>query len=291
MPHSKLSWIALTALMLITQAGRAASSDDEPALNGLKGPAKVHLGNVAQVDVPVDYQFLDGKRTREIMKAMGEPTSGHELGWILPSTTNEHCSVIFEFNETGYVKDDDKDKLDADKLLASFKKGTAEANKERVRAGSSPLEIVGWEVPPRYDATTHNLEWAIRATSDGQPILNYNTRLLGRKGVMEVVLIVDPDKLNETLPKFRNILAGYTFGSGQTYAEYRPGDKVAKYGLAGLVLAGAAVGAAKLGLFGPLLLLLKKAWKLVVLAVAAIATGIKKFFSKIFGRKQSGINQ
>src|SRR5262249_12484185 len=148
--------------------------------------------------------------------------------------------------------------------------------KERVSAGNPPLQIVGWEVPPKYDETTHNLEWAIRGTSEGEPILNYNKRLLGRKGGMEVVLIIEPDKLNSTLPAFRNLLAGYTYQSGQTYAEYKPGDKVAKYGLAGLVLAGAAVGAAKLGLLGPLLLILKKAWKLVVLAVAAVAASLKK---------------
>jgi uncharacterized membrane-anchored protein len=45
-----------------------------------------------------------------------------------------------------------------------------------------------------------------------------------------------------------------------------------------LVVGGAAVGAAKLGLFATLAVLLKKAWKLVVIAVVAIATGIKKFF-------------
>jgi uncharacterized membrane-anchored protein len=242
------------------------------------------------VDVPVGYQFMDGKTTRDLMKAMGEPTSGHELGLMMP--TNDEWSVIFEFNETGYVKDDDKDKLDADKLLTAIKRGTEAANKDRVSAGNPPLQIVGWEVPPKYDETTHNLEWAIRATSDGQPILNYNTRLLGRKGVMEVVLIIEPDKLAETLPSFRQLLAGYNYQGGQSYAEYRPGDKVAKYGLAGLVLAGAAVGAAKLGLLGPLLLILKKAWKLVVLAIAAVAASFKKLFNKIFSRKdESGMHQ
>ena len=62
-------------------------------------------------------------------------------------------------------------------------------------AGRPPLQIVGWEVPPQYNETTHNLEWAIRATVEGKPILNYNTKLLGRKGVMETVLVVDPDEL------------------------------------------------------------------------------------------------
>ena len=259
-----------------------------PKLNVLRGPAKAVLEGVAQIDIPAGYTFIDGKSTRELMKALGEPSSGHELGLLSP--TNRDWSLIFEFSNIGYVKDDEKDKLDADKLLESIKRGTAEANKERVRAGHRPLEVVGWEVPPKYDSVTHNLEWSVRATSDDRPILNYNTRLLGRKGVMEVVLIVEPDKLPATLPVFRNLLTGYSFLTGQNYAEYRPGDKVAKYGLAALVLGGTAVGAAKLGLLGPVLLFFKKAWKLVVIAIAALAASLKKFFGKLFGRKgESGM--
>src|SRR5262249_13164281 len=156
----------------------------------------------------------------------------------MPTSTNKQWSVIFEFNDIGYVKDTDKDDLtkNADKLLAAIKRGNAQANKERERNGNPPLEIVGWETPPRYDPTTHNLEWCIRAPSAGKAILNYNTRLLGRKGVMEVVLVVDPEDLESTLPEFRKLLTGYTFDTGQTYAEFRSGDKVAKYGLAALVL-------------------------------------------------------
>ncbi len=263
-------------------------ADSGPKLNVLQGPAKAVLEGVAQVDVPAGYSFIDAKGTRALMKALGEPTSGRELGLLSP--TNREWSVIFEFSNIGYVKDDEKDKLKPDELLESIKRGTAEANKERQRAGHSPLEIVGWEVPPKYDETTHNLEWAIRATSEGRPLLNYNTRLLGRKGVMEVVLIVEPEKLPNTLPIFRKLLAGYSFASGQTYAEYRPGDKVAKYGLAALVLGGTAVGAAKLGLLGPLVLFFKKAWKLVVVAIAAVAASFKKLFAKLFGRKgESGM--
>src|SRR6266436_5161413 len=133
---------------------------------------------------------------------------------------------------------------------------------------------------------------SVRATSEGRPVLNYNTRLLGRKGVMEVVLVVDPEKLPETLPVFRTLLAGYSLSSGQTYAEYRPGDKVAKYGLAALVVGGGAVAAAKLGLLAPLILILKKAWFLIVGAIAAAATSLKKFLGKIFGHKdESGMQR
>ncbi len=261
----------------------AADSKSKPGV--LEGPGKARMEKVAELDVPEGYVFLDGKTTRALMKKAGEPTSGDEYGTLMP--TNESFTVMFEYSDIGFVKDDDKDSLNADKLLEAYKRGTAEANKQRARADIPPLEIVGWELPPRYDATTHNLEWAIRATSAGEPILNYNTKLLGRKGVMEVILIVEPQKLKDTLPTFRNLVAGYSFQTGQTYAEYRPGDKVAKYGLAALVVGGAAVGAAKLGMFAWLAVLLKKAWKLIVLAVAAVATFIKKTFRRLFGKGEA----
>ena len=287
MSYSKLLVLLAWSLGLAVFPVSAQKPRSGEKLNVLRGPAKAGLEGIAKVEVPPGYIFLDGKTTRAMMKDSGEPSTGREYGSLMP--TNGGWEVMFEYDDVGFVKDDEKDKLDADKLLASIKRGTAEANKERVRMGNSPLEIVGWEQPPKYDAATHNLEWAIRATSEGRPLLNYNTRLLGRKGVMEVVLIVEPDKLPETLPAFRNLLAGYAFTTGQTYAEYRPGDKVAKYGLAALVVGGAAVGAAKLGLFAWLAVFLKKGWKLVVVVFAALAASIKKIFAKIFGgRSQPG---
>jgi uncharacterized membrane-anchored protein len=266
----------LIGLALHALSAFAAEQQDAIKSKLVQGPAKVSLDKVSSLALPAGYNFLDGKSTRELMEAVGEPTSGQEMGMIMP--TNREFTVVFEFSEIGFVKDDDKDKLDADKLLDSIRKGTAEANKMRAKAGNPPLEIVGWEIPPKYERESHNLEWAIRATSGGEPLLNYNTRLLGRKGVMEVVLIVDPDRLSDTLPEFRKVLAAHAFQTGESYAEYRPGDKVAKYGLAALVVGGAAVGAAKLGLFATLAVLLKKAWKLIVVAVVAVAGGIKKMF-------------
>lgn len=246
------------------------------------GPTNANLGASGKIQVPEGFVLLDGATTRKRLKAVGEPTSGNEVGWLIP--TNGDWSVMFEFNDIGYVKDDEKDKLNADKLLASIKAGNDQANKEREKAGKPRVEVVGWDIPPHYNEETHNLEWAIRGSVEGEPLLNYNTRLLGRKGVMEVVLIVDTNSVAAALPQFQNLLAGYSFQTGQSYAEYRQGDKVAKYGLAALVVGGAAVGAAKLGLLTPIILILKKAWKLVVIAFAAVVGFFKKTFRKITGK-------
>jgi uncharacterized membrane-anchored protein len=275
--------LALAALSL-----SAAETKSGPKLKVVHGPAKGQLESAAQIEVPQGYVFLDAKSCQAMRKAQGEPVSGNEAGWLEP--TNENWAVAFEFDAIGYVKDDEKDKLDADKLLETIKRGTAAANKERERGGNPPIEVVGWEIPPKYDPVTHNLEWAIRGSVEGRQILNYNTRLLGRKGVMEVVLIVEPEKLAQTLPTFRKLLTGYSFQTGQSYAEYRAGDKVAKVGLAALIAGGAAVGAAKLGLFAWLAVFFKKAGKFIVVGFVAVAAFFKRIFGRIFGgRRETGM--
>lgn len=277
-------WLALT-LVSLPLASRAADPDQKGKVKFTLGPATARMEDIATINVPQGYVFLDGKTVRDMLKQAGEPVSGEECGSI--SATNEDWEVLFRFDKVGYVKDDEKDSLNADKLLEAIKRGTAEANKYREKNGLPPMQVIGWEQPPKYNPETHNLEWAIRGSSGGEQILNYNTRLLGRKGVMEAVLIVAPEKLQETMPAFKQLLAGYNFQTGQSYAEYRSGDKVAKYGLTALVVGGAAVGAAKLGLFAWAAVFLKKAWKLVIIAVAAVASFFKKMFARLSGKDSS----
>ena len=276
--------ILIATLVVITLFTTSLDAQDEKPRRprGLEGPATAQLGGIAEIMVPVGHVFFDGKTTREMMEASGEPVGGNEVGFLSP--TNRGWAVYFQYNDSGYVKDDDKDKLDADKLLKSIKKGNDAGNEYRKEHGNPTLEIVGWDQKPAYDSTTHNLTWAIRATCQGEQIVNYNTRLLGRKGVMEVILVCDPADLPKHLPEFNTLLAGYKFSTGETYAEYKPGDKVAKYGLGALVLGGAAVGAAKLGLLAWLGVFLKKGFKFVILVVVAIAALWKKIFSKLFNR-------
>lgn len=275
--------IAIALALAFVAVSSRAPGADKPEFDVLNGPVTAKLGTVSQIEVPEGFVFLDGNGTRALLAASGERTSGNELGFLRP--TNAPWSVFFEFDEIGYVKDAEKEKLDADALLDSIKRGTEAQNKNREAAGHPPLIVVGWEQPPKYNPESQNLEWAIRATSEGQPILNYNTRLLGRKGAMEVVLVCDPDDLAATLPAYKKLLADHKFGTGESYAEYRPGDKVAKYGLAALVVGGAAVGAAKLGLFAWLAVFFKKGFKVIIIALIAVVAMFKNVIAKILGRR------
>jgi uncharacterized membrane-anchored protein len=236
-----------------------------------KGPSIGELGISAQVNVPDGYLFAGASDTRAIMEANRNPLTGKEVGFVAPG--GENWFAVFEFDDVGYVSDDEKNTLDADAILESIRVGTEAGNKERQKRGWPIMTVLGWEQKPHYDETTHNLEWAIRAQSDGAPVINYNTRLLGRGGVMEVTLVTDPETLAETLPKFKTMLAGFDFKQGQRYAEFRAGDKTAAYGLTGLIVGGGTAVLVKSGAF-------KWLWKVLVAAGIGVAALVRKLFSR-----------
>lgn len=188
----------------------------------------------------------------------------------------------------GYIADDDKDEIDADAILEFISEGTEASNTYRVDNGFSPLHVVGWFEPPRYDEQTHNLVWALNAQDEsGESSINYNVRLLGRNGYMSATLVTDPTSLAADKPEVEALLAGYQYTEGKRYAEFRDGDKLAGYGLTALLAGGAGAAAVKLGLLGKLGKLLAKAGKLLVLAFLAVVAFIKKIFSAVFGRRET----
>lgn len=252
----------------------AFAQDEEKAPNfkWIDGPATGKLGHVAEIKLPAEHRFLEKRDAKQFLELLGNPTSGEELGVVMP--TQGDWFVVFEYSDVGYVKDDDKDSLDAGAMLESIKEGTKQSNVQRKARGWPELNITGWIQEPKYNIETNNLEWAIRGESEGSEIVNYNTRLLGRGGVMEVALVAEPNQLAELLPQFKTLLGNYSFTDGNRYSEFRSGDKVAQYGLAALVTGGAAAVALKTGI-------LQKFWKVIVAAVIAVGVGIKKIFNRI----------
>ncbi|MBI5508331.1 MAG: DUF2167 domain-containing protein [Deltaproteobacteria bacterium] len=249
------------------------------------GPTTGLLGDVARVQVPADFLFGDKQVAQKLMEVFQNPVTGDEQGVILPKRKDNHWLAIFEYSEDGHVNDDDKNEIDADAILESLRQGTEEANIERQKHGWAPVHVSGWARPPRYNDTTHNLEWAVTATAeDGLQSINYNTRLLSRTGVMSVTLLVTPENMSAGLPEYARVLGAFAFTDGNRYGDYRQGDKLAEYGLAALMVGGGAAIAAKTGLLLQLLLIFKKGWKVLIIALAAGAAALRRFFGRL-GRK------
>ncbi len=144
------------------------------------------------------------------------------------------------------------------------------------------MSVVGWQVPPHYDPQTNRLEWAVigKDLTSNASVVNFNTRILGRGGVTSAVLIADPADLSTATDEFKSTLVGFNYVAGQRYAEYKEGDKIAKYGLAALVTGGAAAIAVKTGLWKVIVGAVVAGWKFIVAAFVALFGGIMRRFKK-----------
>lgn len=279
--------------MLFAQSDSSteAAKEAESPIAWTAGPAVGSLGEMATVKVPEGFLFADGDGTRIFLKLTQNPSSGRELGMLFAAREQggPRYFVIFEFDDVGFVKDDERDKLDADGTLASLREGTDEGNEFRKQQGWETLEIVGWEKSPFYDPKTNNLTWAtrLRGQSGGESV-NWSTRLLGRRGVMNVDLVLDPTDLTVALPEFETTLDSFEYSAGHRYREWSKGDKVAAFGLGALMLGGAGAVAAKLGLLGKFWKLILVAWKWIAIAVIGSFSALRRFFKRSSGRAREG---
>jgi len=170
----RLTTLLLGLLIFFTSSLYAQDKNQAPAIPWKAGPITGSLKNFAEIRIPANYVFGDANDARTLLEITNNPPTGNEVGAVAP--TDADWWVLFTFNESGYVSDDEKDSLDADAILSSIRSGTEASNKERVKRGWDPLTIVGWQMRPNYNEFTHNLEWAIKGVSKGDPLINYNER-------------------------------------------------------------------------------------------------------------------
>jgi uncharacterized membrane-anchored protein len=257
---------------------QSSAQEELKKLAWQRGPVEGRIAGKATIKVPQGYVFLDEKNTRRFLELAGNPPrDGNYL--FAPDTLD--WFAVFNFDTTGYVKDDEK--IDPDNLLKQLMASDAPENQERKRLGMQEIYTVGWEVPPHYDTETKRLEWGVRLkTASGHFVVNYTSRLLGRSGVMSAILVGDPATLGRDVESFKGGLREFSYLSGEKYAEFKSGDKVAEYGLAALIVGGAAAVATKKGFWAALIAFLGAFWKLIV----GVGVAVLAWLGKLFKGKQ-----
>lgn len=269
--------MALVAMFFLSPVLADEPRNPIAALAWQFGPGEGSIGDKAKIKIPDGFAFLGAADTKKFMEMNHNLADDNEY---LLAPKNLAWFAVFHFSPVGYVKDDES--LDANQLLESVRRGTEKSNEERRRRGWNTLTITGWRFQPQYDRQTKLLEWAFHAKDDSsnQDVINYNTRLLGRTGVMEVVLVSDPSTLDSSVTTLKTSLTGFEYVPGEKYAEFKQGDRVAEFGLAALVAGGAAAVAAKKGFFAVIAGFLAAAWKVVVAAVLGVLAWLKSIFAK-----------
>jgi uncharacterized membrane-anchored protein len=153
---------------------------DEPKYHPVRGPSKVALAHELTIDLPDGFYLLHKQEADEMMRSFGNQDDASLLAVVLKPEAS--WVVTVSFDAEGYVKDEEGEKLDADEILKAIREGTEEGNKYRVEHGFKPMHVDGWSEPPHYERASHHLIWAVAGSDADGSSINYNTRVLGRKG-------------------------------------------------------------------------------------------------------------
>ena len=281
----------LVAASLLCAAPFTAAAQEDEGMSAEQFVQSLHFRN-GTIEVPEakarfnldgDFRYLDKADARRVLEDMwGNPPDEDVLGMIVPRspglTDNDSWAVVVTYADDGYVSDEDASKIDYKNMLADMQKQTREENTPRKEAGYESVDLLGWAVPPRYDAASNKLYWAKELEVNGHPnhSLNYDIRVLGRHGYLSLNAVSGMAELALVREGMEKLLPMAEFEPGARYADHNPKtDKVAAYGVATLIGGGLA---AKAGLFAKLGLLLAKFWKLLLIGVVAFGAAAKKFF-------------
>ena len=264
------------------QAGDRSMSPEQQSyqqkleqLEWVHGPTTVATAGNSKLVIPEGFTFLDPANTLKFLELNENLGSGNE---VMLAPESLEWQAYLSFADEGYVKDDEK--IDPDALLKSLQEATAAQNDERSKRGWSELRIVGWATPPAYNSATKRLEWATILESEHGRGANFFTKVLGRRGHASVQMVAGESILQDAEDSLNEVLVGFSFNSGDTYADFKPGDKVAEYGLAAMVLGGAAAVATKKGLWTVLAGFFAAGWKFIVAAGIAAFAGFRRLFQK-----------
>jgi uncharacterized membrane-anchored protein len=251
------------------------------------GPAEIAVLDQAVLKLPEGFVFVPERAAARFMRVLGNKVGDGFIGLILPSDEQAGWIVAANFENSGYIRDDDAKSWQVDELLNTLRRSTEEINRARAERGLGELEVVGWAEAPLYDEDAHRLVWSLAVRGKGAPAdapqsVNYNTYALGREGYVSLNLVTALDEIDRRKGIAQTLLAALEFKEGRRYQDFdADNDQVAEYGLAALV---GGIAAKKLGLFALAAMFLAKFGKIV----AVFAVGLLGLFGKRFGARGRG---
>lgn len=241
------------------------------------------------LDIPSGFKFLNKEQSIFVLtKVWGNPETATKdvIGMIFPEKsgpyTDSSYAFVVTYEDIGYVKDEDAGKIDYDELLKSIQEEEKKENEERTKAGYPTIHLVGWAQKPYYDNQRKILHWAkeIKFSDGDENTLNYEVRILGRKGIISMNAVAKMYSLPLVNQEISKVLSAASFTEGNSYFDFNSKtDNIAAWTIGGLV-AGKLL--AKAGLFAVIAKFLAPLWKFIVI----FFVGIGAWFKRKLGRKK-----
>ena len=192
--------------------------------------------------------------------------------------------MLFAYVDSGFVSLDDWTEIDPKQLLEGFRKGAEEDNEYRRCHNGEEIHVIDWIQEPTLDRSISTVYWAIEVEGGtGERVVNSMALRLGRKGFELLNWVTDNASYKHFGGDLDVMLRAHSFDAGFHYSDRISSDKVASYGIAGLVAATVGAKFGKAAVIGGLGLL--KAFKGVI---AACFAGLFYFLKGLFKRGSDG---
>jgi uncharacterized membrane-anchored protein len=242
-------------------------------------------GAVIKLNLPAGFKYLDIEQSKYVITDLWRnPPSPDVLGMIFPENSGpfgeNSYAFVLSYDPAGFVKDDDAADINYDDMLKQMQQDEIKENKARIAEGYASMHIVGWAVKPFYDKTNKVLHWAqnIHFGRDEVNTLNYEVRILGRKGILSMNAVATMDELDSVKKDIDKVLAIPSFTDGNAYKDFdSKTDEVAEWTIGGLVAGKILL---KAGVSGAIIKFFAFAWKYILVGIAVVLGIIKKFFRK-----------
>ena len=237
------------------------------------------------LNVPAGFKYLNSKDAKYVVEELwgNPPSTQAPLGLLLPADGKlldvGGYAFIISYDALGFVKDGDAKDIDYDELMTNMQKDNIEENKEREQLGLSRLDLISWASKPFYDSEKKVLYWAKEYSVTGEEAhtLNYDVRVLGRRGVLTLQAVATMNDLANVNAHIPDVLSMVSFNEGSRYADVdEDNDHIAEWTIGGLV-AGKVL--AKVGFFAVIM----KFLKLIILAVIGFGAAVWRW---ITGKKK-----
>ena len=248
-------------------------------LNWIYGPKVIKHTNQGKVNINEGDAALMNDDAKQLMYWI----NGAEYASTLLITGDDLYSYVdYQYVNEGYVKLDDWKDVNPDKFIKQMRSDAKEVNKIRKKNNSATAENISWAQEPTLDKETKSVYYALLVEwSDGYTSINAKTLLLGRYGYTRITYTGEPEnfKTNKDLI-LSNIISNYSFVEEKKYSNFTAGDKVAAAGIGGLLAASMGIKAFKAGGLAAILLILKKAWFILLIPFIFAWGFIKRLFSR-----------
>jgi uncharacterized membrane-anchored protein len=246
-------------------------------------PLNLYRGKISPVS-PDSLYFDKKDRCDLLMKEWGWSSCDGIEAMIIGLAPGIDTVMIETPNSDGYVKLDDWENGDRKAEIKSIWNDFVDGAHEQGKALGQRIEPVRWYVYPTLNEEKSYLYYAILIDWDGEMVINAKASLFDRQGYVPFRIIPDDSSLPEAeLQRLVEVsLNAYQPEAQQSYLDFENGDKVAAVGALGVLatLVGVKYGkAAATGLLAIGLILLKKAWFLILLPFVFLK-------NLIFGKKE-----